>query len=636
MKAGGTQAVLKEGLKERLKDGSKGQDLSHRPAEAAHPSTGSGYVLPTYEFKLPPELAAADDGGDAGAPGSPGYVYPLIIVGGGLAGLTAACDCAVRGIPAILLDEDNTIGVRGASSRGICYAQRTLEILSRLGVYQRVKEKGIQWFVGRTLAGDDEVYSFDLAKQPTHSYSSQPAFINIQQFYIEWYLVDRILELGTVDLRWQSRVIGIERIEEGARLTVQTPAGQYTVKGRYVIDATGIRSPLRDMLGLQTRAEVGVDRWCISDVRFHHRPRIERWTWIEAPFNENRAVWQHLMADDVWRLDYQMDPDAEPDAVSRPEVVAERLRKQFGEGVDYELVWIGPYGYRSHVMERFREGPIFFAGDCAHGMSPFGARGGNSGIQDVDNLIWKLDWVMRGWADPSLLDTYDSERREGAEHNVRVTNRTARFLSPRTPAERMLRNAAIDLARHYPFGRSLINTGRMSMASTYTRSSLAQAMLGERLGAPIEGAGRPLQNVALQGHGELVALLRSHGGRLLAIAPDRATAARVDHALLRADVPVCWCVVDDDSPGPGVATGKDDAGGRDPLERWQPIAAVSGARCRLAEALGLQPGKILLVRPDLHDGGCVAPGELPRLLACYGLSRAEQAAARTTDAGVEN
>ena len=569
------------------------QDPAYRQPEAVTSSSGSGYELPTYAFELPPEL---DGTGDTGAPG---HVYPLIIVGGGLAGLTAACDCAVRGIPAVVLDEDNTIGVRGASSRGICYAQRTLEILSRLGVYERVKEKGIQWFVGRTLAGDDEIYSFDLAKQSTHSYSCQPAFINIQQFYIEWYLVDRIRELGTVDLRWQSRVTGIRLVEKGAELTVQTPAGQYTLSGRHVIDATGVRSPLRDMLGQQTRAEIGVDRWCISDVRFRHRPQIERWTWIEAPFNQNRAVWQHLMADDVWRLDYQMDPDCDPEAVSRPEVVAERLREQFGDGVDYELVWVGPYGYRSHVMEHFRAGPVFFAGDCAHGMSPFGARGGNSGIQDADNLIWKLDWVMRGWAAASLLDTYDSERREGAEHNVLVTNRTARFLSPRTPAERMIRNAVIDLARNYEFGRSLINTGRMSMASTYTRSSLAEAALGQRLGAAATGAGRPLQNVALEGQGDLMALIRSHDGRLLAIASDPAAAAALDPALAQADVPVAWYVAGDEAP-----------------EGWQRIAAARGCR-PLAETLNLAPGRILLVRPDLHSAGLVAPGALAGLLACY-------------------
>ena len=578
-----------------------------RTAEAAAPSSGTGYQLPAYPFRLPPELGGEQAFAAPPKAAGAAAAYPLIIVGGGLAGLAAACDCAVRGIPAIVLDEDDTIGVRGASSRGICYAQRTLEILKRLGVYERVREKGIQWFVGRTLAGEDEVYSFNLATQPTHSYSSQPAFINIQQFYIEWYLVDRIQELGVVDLRWQSRVTGIRLVDGGAELTVQTPAGEYLVQGRHVMDATGIRSPLRDLLGLATRAEVGVDRWCISDVRFRHKPQIERWTWIEAPFNENRAVWQHLMADDVWRLDYQMDPDADPEAVSRPEVVAERLRAQFGDNVDYELVWVGPYGYRSHVMPRFREGPVFFVGDCAHGMSPFGARGGNSGIQDADNLIWKLDWVMRGWADKAILDTYDSERREGAEHNVLVTNRTARFLSPRTPAERMIRNAAIDLARRYSFGRTLINTGRMSVANTYTRSPLAEPSLVPRLPGGAPGAGRPLQNVALQGHGDLVSLVRTHEGRLLAIASDQATAAAVDRQSLRAGAPVVFCI-----------SGEEGEEGEEGPQGWLRIAAVRSATCTLVQALDLRPGRILVVRPDLHSAGCVAPGALAELLDLYG------------------
>ncbi len=599
----------------------QGQAYRNPRAPAA---AGSGYELPTYEFKTPPELGG--NGGPEPVRDAEGF-YPLIIVGGGLTGLAAACDCAVRGLPAIVLDEDNTIGVRGASSRGICYAQRTLEILNRLGVYQRVKDKGVQWFVGRTLAGDDEVYSFDLATQPTHSYSSQPAFINIQQFYIEWYLVDRIVELGTVDLRWQNRVAGIRIVDGGAELSVQTPAGEYLMRGRHVIDATGIRSPLRDMLGLQTRAEVGVDRWCISDVRFRHKPKIERWTWIEAPFNQNRAVWQHLMADDVWRLDYQMDADADPESVSRPEVVAERLRAQFGGDVDYELVWVGPYGYRSHVMQRFREGPVFFLGDCAHGMSPFGARGGNSGIQDADNLVWKLDWLRRGWTEPSILDTYDSERREGAEHNVLVTNRTARFLSPRSPAERMIRNAVIDLARRHPFARSLVNTGRMSVASTYTRSELAEAALRQRLGLDAAGAGRPLQNVALDGHGDLVALVRANQGRLLVVAPDAATAAGVAPSLLDPDGPIaCFATV---PPGQALPSG------------WKRIAPAPGATCTLAQALTLEPGRILVVRPDLHSAGCIPPTALDALLGCYrNLARSEgeriglmgQPAAATTGA----
>jgi 3-(3-hydroxy-phenyl)propionate hydroxylase len=212
----------------------------------------------------------------------------------------------------VLLDEDNTVGVKGASSRGICYTQKSLEIFERLGVYERIAAKGIQWSVGRTFAGRDEVYSFDLRQQSAYNLSTQPPFINIQQFYIEAFLVDRIMELGGVDLRWRNRVTAFRQDNEAATLSITTPAGDYQMRADYVVDASGSHSPFRQWVGASVTAKKGDDRWCIADVRFDKHPPVERHTWIEAPFNENRAVWQHLMGDNVWRIDYQMAPDSDP------------------------------------------------------------------------------------------------------------------------------------------------------------------------------------------------------------------------------------------------------------------------------------------------------------------------------------
>ena len=278
--------------------------------EAAHTNSyeftqGSGYMLPEYPFIAPPELNS-----------EPITRHPVVIVGGGITGLTLACSLSRLGVKAVLLDEDNTVGVKGASSRGICYTQKSLEIFERLGIYERIAAKGIQWSVGRTFAGDDEVYSFDLRQQGNFHLSSQPAFINIQQFYIEGYLVDRIQALGAVELRWQNRLTAFEQNDQFATLTVDTPAGSYRIEAEHVIDATGSNSPLRKWLQIPADTKRGDDRWCIADVRFTKQPPVERHTWVEAPFNENRAVWQHLMADDVWRIDYQMAPNADPAAWS--------------------------------------------------------------------------------------------------------------------------------------------------------------------------------------------------------------------------------------------------------------------------------------------------------------------------------
>ena len=437
-------------------------------------TAGSGYRLPEYAFVAPPEVASGEIGHEH-----------IVIVGGGITGLTLACALARLGVRAVLLDEDNTVGVKGASSRGICYTQKSLEIFDRLGIYPRIAAKGVQWSVGRTFAGQDEVYSFDLRQQSAYHLSSQPPFINIQQFYIEGYLVERIHELGDVELRWNNRVIDFEQDAQAATLTIQTPAGPYRLRADHVIDATGSRSPFHAWVGAQLTAKKGDDRWCIADVRFATRPPGERHTWIEAPFNDNRAVWQHLMADDVWRIDYQMAPDADPAYVSREDVVRERLARQFGADTQVDIVWVGPYAYRSECIDQMRHGRVFFIGDAAKVVSPFGARGGNTGIADADNLAWKLAAVLREQASAHLLASFHEERHEAARQNVQVTNRTARFLRPADGIERTFRTAAISLARQHLFARALINTGRMAVANVYTRSPACAA------------GGQSVQNVRL-------------------------------------------------------------------------------------------------------------------------------------------
>ena len=356
-------------------------------------------------------------------------------------------------------------------------------------------------------------YSFDLKQSRTHDVSPQPPFINIQQFYVEWFLVDRIYEIGIVELRWNNRVVGIDVQRDHVSVDVETPAGRYRCEGQWLVDCTGAHSPIAQQLQIGAKTNAQLDRWCISDVRFRARAPAQRWTWIEAPFNDNRAVWQHLMADDVWRLDYQMPADADPEAIAHPDVVRQRLARQFGPGVQFDLVWVGPYAYRSRCLDTFRAGRVMFAGDAAHVMSPFGARGGNSGVQDADNLVWKLALVLLGQAPIALLDSYDAERRYAAQENIRITDRTTRFLSPPSAAEHVMRDAVIALARHYPFARAFVNTGRLSAPTRYVDSPLNSGGCD----------GRSVQNVVLTAFddegrphaSDLVALGEAGDGRLM-------------------------------------------------------------------------------------------------------------------------
>ena len=539
-------------------------------------TTGGAYELPVYPFVEPAELR-----GKIGR-------HAVVVVGAGLAGLTAACDLALHGVPVVVLDDDDTVGVRGASSRGICYAQKSLEIFKRLGIFERIAARGVSWSVGRTLAGNDEVFKFDLKSLPSFGASEQPPFINLQQFYIEWFLVDRAYELGTIDLRWKNKLVGCEARRDAMAITVETPGGRYELETQWVIDCSGSHSPVRTLLDVPVRTEHVVDRWCISDVRFRTRPPAERWTWIHAPFNDDRAVWQHLMADDVWRLDYQMAPDADPAEFSQPAVVADRLRRQFGPGVEYELVWVGPYSYRSQCLETFRVGRVFFAGDAAHVMSPFGARGGNSGIQDADNLVWKLALVLEGKAPERLLDSYDAERRVAAQQNIRITTRTARFLSPQKSIDRLFRDAVISLAREYPFARGFVNTGRLSSPTHYVDSPLNVGV----------GGGRSVQNIALTlpdgKRGDLVDLLEYAAYRVLGLITqpvDRYFAQELE--LLEERYPVRFFRVQTRAGDNGT------------------FPTIVDTDERLGAELGFDGPSTCLVRPDLHLAGSIEQAGAP-------------------------
>jgi 3-(3-hydroxy-phenyl)propionate hydroxylase len=364
------------------------------------------------------------------------------------------------------------------------------------------------------------------------------------------------------------------------QLKIETPAGAYALTCDWLVDATGVHSAIRKGFNLNVNPAKGDDRWCISDVRFKHHPPIERWTWVEAPFNENRAVWQHLMADDVWRLDYQMDPACDMDYVSREDVVRERLQRQFGPDVEFEIVWVGPYSYRSQCLDNFRHGRVLFAGDCAHVMSPFGARGGNSAIQDADNLGWKLALVVQGKMPPQLLDSYDSERREGARQNIEFTRRTSRYLSPENAAEKLFRDATIALARKYPFARALVNTGRMSSANSYPQSPL-------HLGS---GAGRHVQNVPLSVRGgvtDLVALQAAYGYQTLLLAFGSCAKHGARYAQMLHGAPVAVVCLDMD-------------------------AADSQGKL-LAQFPGLADG-VAVLRPDLYCAGTAGAADADALV----------------------
>ena len=395
----------------------------------------------------------------------PGSRHPIVVVGGGMVGLTAALDLARRGQPVILLDEDDTVSI---GSRAICHAKRSLEIFSRLGIGQALLAKGVTWNTGRVFAGEKQLFAFDLLAEPGHEF---PAFINLQQYHLEEILVEACRKAG-VDLRWKSRVTAIDPRADGTTLTIETPDGAYQLQADWLLAADGARSEIRARLDLPFVGKVFRDRFLIADVTMRAAFPAERWFWFNPPFHPGGSVLLHRQADNVWRIDFQLGWDADPEAEKDPEKVRARVAAMLGPNIEFDLEWLSVYTFRCRRLEKFRHGRILFLGDAAHQVSPFGARGGNGGIQDADNLCWKLDAVLRGHAPATLLDTYDAERIPAADENILNSTRSTDFITHKNEAARAYRDAILALAEHHEFARPLVNSGRLSRPAILAASPL--------------------------------------------------------------------------------------------------------------------------------------------------------------------
>jgi 3-(3-hydroxy-phenyl)propionate hydroxylase len=531
----------------------------------------STYRYPRYDYVTPPELRGE----------SPGR-HPVVVVGAGPVGLAAAIDLAQSGTPVVVLDDDDTVSV---GSRGVCYAKRTLEILDRLGVGDACVAKGVSWNVGRTFFREEEVYRFDLLPTPDHK---RPGMINLQQYYLEEFLVRRAQALPGVDLRFRNRVVAVDLRDDVATLGVQTPDGEYAIQADWLIAADGARSGLRRMTGLEIEGKVFTDRFLIADVVMKAGFPAERWFWFDPPFHRNQSVLLHRQADNVWRIDFQLGWQADPEEERKPERVIPRIKAMLGDDREFELEWVSVYTFQCRRMARFRHGRVLFAGDAAHQVSPFGARGANSGIQDADNLCWKLRLVLEGRAPDRLLDTYSDERVFAADENILNSTRSTDFITPKSRTSLTFRNAVLGLASEHPFARSLVNSGRLSVPTILTRSTLntpdTAAFVGDMVpGAPLDDA--PVRAAAADGW-----LLDHLGGRFVVLLfvedPPSIDRAQVDawrRAVAGSAVRVDFLLV---SPS--------NSSGASGLPLLEDVAG------RFAERFDARDGTTYLVRPDQH------------------------------------
>lgn len=381
----------------------------------------------------------------------------VAIVGAGPVGLVLALELARNEVSVLVLEAKPEYTPEG--SKAMVLARHTFDTLSRLGC-EDVVARAVVLARARTYFRDRELFAVEF---PPPGEGETPLFGNIQQTYVERALLGRAASAPNIEVRWGAAVEALEQDETGVTLRL---AGGGSARAEYVVGADGAHSTVRKLLGVSFVGRSFPDRFLIADIRAELPFPNERRFFFDPPFNPGRQVLIHPEPDGEWRIDWQVPVETDCDAERESGRLDARIRAILGD-TPYELAWLAAYRFHERCAERFRVGRVFLAGDAAHLMAPFGARGLNSGVEDARNLGWKLGFVMRGLAAPALLETYERERRPAAVENIRVTSATMRFMAPPTRAHQALRNLLLRGSLRVPQLRRFVNSGKLATPAVY-------------------------------------------------------------------------------------------------------------------------------------------------------------------------
>jgi 2-polyprenyl-6-methoxyphenol hydroxylase-like FAD-dependent oxidoreductase len=412
---------------------------------------------------------------------------PVAIVGAGPVGLACALRLATFGIHSVVLEAQPRLIPQG--SKACCVQGDVVEILDKVGVADAIMAEGVRWRIGRTYVRGRQLYAIEYP--PNNGFSP---WVNLSQLRTQQIMLDRLGATRRGEVRWSHRVTGVAPDDEGVTVDVDTPDGPRSLRAGYLVACDGVHSDVRRVLGIGWDGYRHGDRFLIADIRAALPLAHERHFHYDPPFNPGRQLVMHAQPDDVWRIDWQLAPDADIEAEQRSGRLDQRIRTVIGD-IPYEVRWWSTYRFNQRIVTRMRVGRVFLAGDAAHALPPYGARGMNSGIQDIDNLAWKLHLALTGRAPDALLETYHIERHAAAQENLRVTGNTLRFMAPASRTRRWVRDALLAVAPVVKPLRRWVDSGKMAQPFVYTRSPIVD----ERPDDPLVGAFAPDGRLAVDG-----------------------------------------------------------------------------------------------------------------------------------------
>ncbi|MGC2028781.1 MAG: FAD-dependent monooxygenase [Steroidobacteraceae bacterium] len=542
----------------------------HTPSSDSRASVFYDYK--THRYRHPDEM----DG--------KGSAKPVVIVGAGPIGLAAALDLARFGVPSVVLEEDLQVS---EGSRAIVLTRRSLEILQQIGVEKPFIGKGLPWSQGRSFYRGKEIYKMLMPHDSDDRYLPG---LNIQQQYIEEYLLRYCEQQPLIDIRWGQRVVAIAQDDAAATLGIDTPEGEYELTAEWVVAADGGRSTVRKLMQLRMEGRSYPGHFVIADIKAKINLPTERLCFFDPAWNPGNNVLVHRQPDDLWRIDFRL-PDGETEEQAlEPTLLRRRINavlNMIKQEVEWRLDWATVYSANTLTLGNFVHGRVLLTGDAAHLLPIFGVRGINTGLQDSNNMAWKLAFVINRWAERLLLDSYSQERVQAAREICEEGGKSTRFMTPPSPGMRLLRDAVLSFSLSEDFLKDLMHW-RTSRPHDYRDSPLNAFPETDREFHGGATCGQPLRNVKLAAHDHLFDRICPKAGfHLLVFVGDDGLTPDLREILAATKTlahPVHHLIV-----APGTLP-----------DETRADAIVTDAEGRVRSKYDAPPGTVYLIRPDLH------------------------------------
>ncbi len=358
-----------------------------------------------------------------------GEQLPIGIVGAGPIGLTAALGLVHHGQPVVLFEEDDRLSLETKAGTVLT---RTIEVLNRFGALAPVLRSAVRI---------DEIGDIDRqTNRPSGSVVTGaliedtrfPFVINIPQNDLEPALVETLERVAPGAIRLDHRVTGFEQREDHVEVRVEHGGEERTERVRYLLACDGGRSQIREEMGVVVEGHTLAERYMLVDLKVDLDVANPRDYPYLAYFGDPREWMIVVRQPHCWRFLYPL-PEGEPEPT--PEELGAKARRFIGDVDEIEVLGRNVYPVHHRVADRWREGRVFLMGDAAHLITPMWALGLNTGILDASNLPWRLAWVERGWAAPSLLDGYEAEQAPVAIEGSGEMAEAARLYMSRRGAE---------------------------------------------------------------------------------------------------------------------------------------------------------------------------------------------------------